>query len=516
MRSINFRLSGVFLFVFLVVVVLGLFSASRLSDYRTYSGQLRDRFFRSTQYLGDLNNYTSDFRAAEGEAILAGTPTETLENDADLRQLEALITLAQHSYEHTPHGAQEQRAYARFRAEWLAYRRGADQVLAEAAAGRRPEATALYMAGSRASYAAASDALGRLTELNLAEADMATQAADGAYEQARLTTIMAMVFAALVVVIGLAHMRRSIAAPLVSLARTMHRLANQETQVTIEGADRRDEIGSMARAVQVFRSNAVELAISQTALAQQAAVLAEKLAAEQKLTQLQRNFLSMASHEFRTPLTVIDGQAQRLASQRRSLPALEVRERAGRIRAAVQRTTGVIERLIDAARLADSEEGLIYHPAELDVAEVLHEVCRQYREVTPNAQILETLGVAPLRIVGDRRLLVDLFGNLISNAVKYSLDQVRLDVRAHAAGDRVVVEVEDQGVGIPEADQQRLFERYFRASNVSGIVGTGIGLYLVKMVVDLHGGEITVASEEGKGSRFTVSLPAAAGSEPAH
>jgi two-component system, OmpR family, sensor kinase len=123
------------------------------------------------------------------------------------------------------------------------------------------------------------------------------------------------------------------------------------------------------------------------------------------------------------------------------------------------------------------------------------------------SQILERLGTAPLRMMGDSKLLFQVFSNLLSNAVKYSPDGGPIDIGADVAAEQVVVTIADHGIGIPASDLDRLFERYHRGSNVSGIVGTGVGLYLVKMVVDLHGGSIAVESREGEGARFTVRLP---------
>ena len=100
-----------------------------------------------------------------------------------------------------------------------------------------------------------------------------------------------------------------------------------------------------------------------------------------------------------------------------------------------------------------------------------------------------------------------MFSNLISNAIKYSDDGRRIDVTADIESDQVVVTVQDHGIGIPQKDLAQIFGRYNRGSNVSGIVGTGVGLYLVKIVVDLHGGSVEVESKEGEGSRFTVRLP---------
>ncbi len=121
-----------------------------------------------------------------------------------------------------------------------------------------------------------------------------------------------MAVAGVLVVAALVHISRSISAPLLHLADRMRRLAANDTDIDIPETERRDEIGEMAQATVVFRNNAIELMRSQRTLARQAALLEEQLAQEQRLALLQRNFVSMASHEFRTPLTIIDGHARRL------------------------------------------------------------------------------------------------------------------------------------------------------------------------------------------------------------
>jgi two-component system OmpR family sensor kinase len=506
--SIRHRFSTVFLFVLLVVVILGAFSIWRLTDYYTFSAEIQDRFLRSTQYIGDLNNFTSDFRAAEATALLASNSVEAAANSKERAELDRRIALAQHSYEHVNHDKGENDLYARFAARWSRYRDIANQVLALTSGGHRPEAIALYMSDSRSAYDAASDMLGDLTDLNVANAQRAGRRADLAYRGTRLLTAIAVGFAGLFVVGGLLYMRRSIAAPLLDLARSMRGLAANDTGVYIPGVERSDDIGEMARAVVVFRDNVIDLAINQRALANQASLLAEKLVAEQRLTQLQRNFVSMASHEFRTPLTNIDGHAQRLINAKDRLGPDDVVERARKIRSAVLRITSVIENLIDSSRLLEGDAELYFHPAEIDLALLINEVCRLHREVVPRAQIVQNLGSQPLPMVGDRKLLFQAFSNLISNAIKYSPEGSLIKVSLAAEAGQIVVMIEDRGAGIPEQDIERLFERYFRGSNVSEIIGTGVGLYLVKTVVDLHGGNIAVESQEGKGSRFTVRLPA--------
>jgi len=305
------------------------------------------------------------------------------------------------------------------------------------------------------------------------------------------------------------HVTRSISAPLVELAARMHRLAASETSIDVLGTERQDEIGEMARAVVVFRNNAIDLAGSRHALAQQAMMLKEKLAEEQRLTLLQRNFVSMASHEFRTPLAIIDGHAQRLISMRDRLSADDLAERARRVRSAVQRMAQLIDNLIGSARLIDGRIELYYHPTRVELTALLREVCHQQREVTPSAQLFERIPPHPFWLYGDAGLLGQVFGNLLSNAVKYSPEGGLVKVTALREGGSVAVAIEDQGIGIPAKDRSRVFEHYYRGSNTSGIVGSGVGLYLVRMIVDLHKGSITLDSEEGAGSRFTVRLPIA-------
>jgi len=257
----------------------------------------------------------------------------------------------------------------------------------------------------------------------------------------------------------------------------------------------------------VFRNNAIELMRSQHMLARQAALLEEKLAHEQRLTLMQRNFVSMASHEFRTPLTIIDGHARRLDKIKDTVKPAEIGERAGKVRSAVLRMTHLIENLLNSSRLIDGSAGLYLHPAEMDMTALLQEVCQLHREMVPGLQIAQRFAAVPVPMVGDAKLLFQVFSNLLSNAIKYSPGGGTIEVEAESTTDEVVVAISDRGIGIPPRDLPRLFERYHRGTNVSGIVGTGVGLYLVKMAVERHHGCVEVQSKENAGSRFIVRLP---------
>jgi signal transduction histidine kinase len=482
-------------------------SIARLRDFNNVSADIADLWLPNTRVLGDLNNYTSDFRAAEGSILLSSDAADSAALERELIELDRTISQAQGSYERIRHDADEQLLYTAFRERWNDYRAAVNEMLEISRSGRKAEARSAYMTTSRAAYNAASDVLGQLTNHVVENAQEAAGRVAVAYQDARWLIGIAMVFAGVLVVGALIYISRSISSPLLRLAGYMHRLAANDTDIEIRGTERQDEIGEMTRAAVVFRNNAIELMVTQRGLARQASMLEEKLAAERHLTQLQRNFVSMASHEFRTPLTIIDGHAQRLNKLRDRIGVDEIVTRAGRIRAAVLRMTHLIDNLLTSTRLVESGAGLYFHPQEVDLRELVHDVCQLHRECSPGSTIVEELGDRNLRMVGDPKLLSQVFDNLLSNAIKYSPGGGIVRITSRAEDGWFVVAVEDHGIGIPPADVGRLFERYFRGSNVSGIVGTGVGLNLVKMVVDLHGGDITVESQEGQGSRFTVRLP---------
>jgi two-component system, OmpR family, sensor kinase len=505
--SIRAQLALVFLFFFLLVVVLGSFSISRLSHFNRLSADIAELWLPNTRVLGDLNNFTSDFRAIEGSNLLSSDASEIAATEKEMEQLDRSIAHAERSYEQLRHDATENALYAQFQEHWNDYRRIVNQMLALSRTNRTAEAIAIYRSSSRAAYNAASDALGQLTDRAVANAQEASERLAVAYRQAFWLIGLAIAIAGAVVAGALFYISRSISAPLLELADRMHRLAVNDTDIDIRGTERRDEIGEMARAAVVFRNNAIELMRSQRVLAQQASMLEEQLAQEQRLALLQRNFVSMASHEFRTPLTIIDGHAQRLIKMKDRLAIEEINERAGKVRSAVLRMTHLIDNLLNSSRLIDGGAEPYFHPAEIDVASLLHEVSQLHREMAPRSHIVEQFGTAPLPMIGDPKLLFQVFSNILSNAIKYSPDGGPIEINAGTEADEVVVAIADRGIGIPAQDRDRLFERYHRGSNVSGIVGTGVGLYLVKMVVDLHGGSIDVEGAEGEGSRFTVRLP---------
>lgn len=234
--------------------------------------------------------------------------------------------------------------------------------------------------------------------------------------------------------------------------------------------------------------------------------LRRALVAEREAAAAQRRFVAMASHEFRTPLAVIDGAAQRIAA--RVSGDEEIAKRLDRIRGSVSRMVHIIERTLGAARLEEGHIHLVAVP--VDAGAVLAEVCERQRQISPEFDVALEVAADLPAIDADPRLLEQVFANLLSNAVKYSGASRTVRVSAGRRGDRVEVAFADMGVGIDAEDLPRLFTRFFRARTSAGLPGTGIGLHLARELVRMHGGDMEVESVAGSGSTFRVLLPARA------
>src|ERR1700747_822929 len=183
-QSIRFHLTAVFLLFFLLVVVLGWFSIWRLSNFSRMSADVAEVWLPNTRALGELNNFTSDFRAIEGSNLLTSDPSELAETERQMAELDRAIAQAERSFERIPRGPVENDLYGSFKREWNEYRTLVNQIVALSRANRKPEAVALYGGASHAPYGAASDTLGRLTDQAVADAQAASDRLHIAYRQA--------------------------------------------------------------------------------------------------------------------------------------------------------------------------------------------------------------------------------------------------------------------------------------------------------------------------------------------
>lgn len=214
-----------------------------------------------------------------------------------------------------------------------------------------------------------------------------------------------------------------------------------------------------------------------------------------------RQFLSMMSHEFRTPLAIIDSAAQMLLirnDDRREAtkPRLEA------IRGGVTRLVGLIDTCLADDRL--ETETLELRAAITDIAPLIHAAIDQQRLAHPKRGIaLAMPPLPPLRI--DAGLLAMAINNLLNNALKYSSDDVDVTLTQHI--DQIRMDITDRGIGIPQGELPHIFDRFYRAENVKGMAGSGIGLHMSHRIATLHGGTLTAISAEGQGSVFTLCLP---------
>lgn len=255
-----------------------------------------------------------------------------------------------------------------------------------------------------------------------------------------------------------------------------------------------------------YQDHLEELVEERTAqVADQTRQLEAALVKEKEVNAVQRQFVAMASHEFRTPLTIIDSAAQRLERRAGKLSPDDIVERTLKIRNAVQRMITLIESVLSSASF-DAGKFKVTVDA-YDLRALVTQVCARQQEISPLHKITTELDDLPTEMLGDASLMEKVFSNLLSNAVKYAPNEPKVLVVGRRQADSIYVAVKDSGVGVPKAEIPKLFQRFFRASTSTGIAGTGIGLNLVSQVVELHGGRVEVVSGEGKGSTFIVFLP---------
>lgn len=230
---------------------------------------------------------------------------------------------------------------------------------------------------------------------------------------------------------------------------------------------------------------------------------------EKELNTLQREFVSMASHEFRTPLAIIDANVQRIERRAKKdrLTKEDLLPRVGKIRTAIERMTRLMESTLSAARMQDGRINVQIKPC--DIGSLVQEVADRQQEIAKNHRFRVRLENLPDHIQADRGALDQVLTNLLSNAVKYAPDVPDVHVAAVRSGAYVIISIRDHGIGIDKDDLSRIGERFFRAKTSTGIEGTGIGLNLVGKLIELHDGALHVDSKKGEGSVFAISVPIA-------
>lgn len=230
----------------------------------------------------------------------------------------------------------------------------------------------------------------------------------------------------------------------------------------------------------------------------------------EQLSEMKTEFVSVVSHELRTPLTSIMGFAQTLHGHLDSLAAQERDEYLGIIEQESNRLLVMINDLLDMSRM-EAGRPLPMNLEEVDLEELARHVVRFQQVTTSTHRFLFEFPDAPLAVEADSDKVEQILTNLVSNAIKYSPKGGHVVVGGRAEGDARVLYVRDQGVGMGPEEVEQLFQRYQRIDRdaIKGIRGTGLGLYLVRALVEAHHGRVWVESKPGEGSTFSFSLPAA-------
>lgn len=231
-----------------------------------------------------------------------------------------------------------------------------------------------------------------------------------------------------------------------------------------------------------------------------------RLDQERALNELKSRFVSMASHEFRTPLSTILSSISLISKYNEGVNSNKILKHIGRIKSSVQNLTGILNDFLSLDKL---EAGKIrVNPVSLNISELIEDILEELESMLKENQKIETSYDLKTDIITqDPHILKNILINLTSNAIKYSEGGSVINLSVVVKNDLLTLTINDRGIGIPEEEQNQLFERFFRAKNVTNIGGTGLGLNIVKKYIDLLNGDIKFESKSGEGTTFIVTLP---------
>lgn len=236
-------------------------------------------------------------------------------------------------------------------------------------------------------------------------------------------------------------------------------------------------------------------------------VVVQELTELRRLERVRRDFVANVSHELKTPLTAIGGYVDTILEG--DVDPERVEHFLIRVQTNVARLRALVTDLLSLARIESGAQGLELVP--VDWNSVVDGVLRRQEDAAAKkGLVLERTGAADARVLGDREAMIQVLENLVGNAVQYTPGPGRVRVEVQRRGERVVLAVEDTGMGIPAEDQERIFERFYRVDKARSreVGGTGLGLSIVKNLVRSMHGNVRVSSSLGRGTRFEVELPA--------
>ncbi|HVD98906.1 MAG TPA: PAS domain-containing sensor histidine kinase [Cytophagaceae bacterium] len=226
---------------------------------------------------------------------------------------------------------------------------------------------------------------------------------------------------------------------------------------------------------------------------------------EMELNELKSRFVTMASHEFRTPLSAILSSASLISKYNDPKDEDKRLKHIHRIKSSVANLTSILNDFLSISKL---EEGKVLNtPVALEITDLCNEIIEEMSPVLKEEQVIQYKHYGDTKVHLDKNIIKNICINLLSNAIKYSSEGKNVEFTTSNEKGMIDIVVKDYGIGIPDGDKQHLFSRFFRAHNAGNIQGTGLGLNIVKKYIDLMNGEIYFTSELNKGTVFTVTVP---------
>ena len=559
--SIKTKVTVAFIAVLLITLALGLFSIERLGAVNAAAAEVRDVWLPSTRSLGRFAKLAERYRLVESKYVAATTDEERADDMGWLRQTLDLAEQARASYEPLIAPGQERQLADRLDDAWQNYLAQSRAMLELVRENQNDKATELFRNGLFRNFDRFRNAMKADIVYNDSQsAEMAGRSA-ALYRETRTDVVAAIVAAFLLCACAGILIIRSLSRPVLRMAADMSRLANGDMTTEIGGIDRRDEIGCMAAAVQVFKERMIEadrLAAEQVRLhveqaaekerrrqdeerihaAHEASLRAHIVELEQTRERLEEKgrelmalaldlaeqkdrveqasraksiFLANMSHELRTPLNAIIGFSELIStellgpiSNRRYVEYSRDIHNSGR------HLLALISDILDFSKAEAGKLSLSEEP--VDIPSLIGSCARMLLPSADLGQVSLVLVPAPNALVlrADERRLKQIVLNLLSNAIKFTPAGGRVTISAGVTerGD-LQISVADTGIGIAEADQERVIQPFAQVDNELNrkADGTGLGLPLTKRLVDLHDGTLTLVSAPNEGTEVAVVFP---------
>lgn len=277
-------------------------------------------------------------------------------------------------------------------------------------------------------------------------------------------------------------------------------LQQKEQLATIN--KRMEEFNSDLEKQVVLRTSQLQETLTELEISKEE--LLKALSKEKELGDLKSRFVSMASHEFRTPLSTILSSASLVSKYVKEDEQDKRDKHINRIKSAVSNLTDILNDFLSIGKIEDGK--LIAHFTYFNIKELITEVCNEIAGITKAGQRITYHHAGKEMVHLDASLLRNVMNNLLSNAIKFSPQSGTMEVKSELTDNRILLSVKDSGIGISEEDRHHLFERFFRGANVTNIQGTGLGLHIVEKYVELMNGNIECESELEKGTSFIITF----------